>query len=176
MEKLFIKIIFAVSILILLWILLIVYKKIFYLLKSNKEEICYKIIQPDTKNIIYYFILVLILFSINIMVYRLIFYHLSYDVYGVYWEILLIIGIPIFIFYLLLICNEFFPTIVTTEYICWSCQKVYQKNTVKYYYDSKKIVLYCDSNKLVIKRKPKYDSIIEILEAYYEKNGEMLDK
>lgn len=170
MEKLFIKITLILSILILLWIILIVCKKMYYLLKNNKKEICYRIIQPDMKGVLYYFILILALSLINIMVYRLIFFQLSYEVYGVYWEELLIISIPIFSCFLLLICNEFFPAIIITkEYICWRCQKVYQKEKVTFSYDKEKIFLYCDEKKLVINRRKKYESLIGFLDTYYKK-------
>lgn len=173
MEKLFIKITFILSILILLGIILIICRKVYYLLKNNKKVICYRIIQPDMKGILYYFIIILALSLINIMVYRLIFYQLAYDVYGVYWEALLIISIPIFSFCLLLICNEFFPIIIITkEYICWRCQKVYQKEEVTYSYDKEKIFLYCDIKKLIINRRKKYESLIEFLDTYYKRQKE----
>lgn len=174
MQDLFIKFTIIILIITIIMVLFIICKKVYFLLKFNQKRLSYRIAHPNIEAILQFAFSLFLLSLLDILVYhRIRIWHLTYDLYRVYFDTFFLLNILILFSFTLLICNEFFPTIVTTDYICWTCQKVYQQRTVRYYYDSQEIVLYCNSNKLVIKRKARHDALIEILDAYYirqEKN------
>lgn len=173
MEKTFITFVFIVSILALFWQLFLFLKKIDFLLKYSKKTQSFKIFQPDYKGILHVSIYLLPLFILNIRLYDQIFsYDFIYEEYGEYWYLVLVFYLPIYSVMLLSICNEFFPTIVTKEYICYMCEKIYGKESVIYTYDNINIIIYFETNNLVIKRRKKYDSLISILDTYYKRKCE----
>lgn len=167
MANTIIKFITILLIFVLFVVLFVTCKKILYLYKYNIKGLSCRIIQPDKKMILQYVLQLFISILINVRLYQRIYYHPAYDDIGTNLKIIVLINI-LLILSVLAICNELIPTIVSSEYICWRCKKVYQKEEVSYYYDNEKIHIHCDTNKLIIKRRTKYNSLLKILDTYYK--------
>lgn len=145
-------------------------KKLYCILKHNSKTSCYKILQPDVRFLVGH--IVSIIFG----------FYIIYDTYDTYQlallynipnkspdSIIIFLGIIIIISALFSIINEFFPTMVTSKYVCWKCQRVYQIENVEYYYDNDKIFIYFDGKTLFMNRREKYDSLIKILDTNYKR-------
>lgn len=84
-------------------------------------------------------------------------------------------GIIIIVSALFSTISEFFPTIVTSKYVCWECQRIYQKECVEYYYNDEKIFIYFAGKTLCINREKKVDELITILDINYKGQGKEME-